>query len=102
MNPPESCLSPTPPPGVPVLSPLEAARPTRGGSVSAPHPDGFGGVRDARILADSRSDGPGARWVQCTARSRDLLRRAGYSRPAQHEFYSVRVVLGDFKRLQLA
>jgi hypothetical protein len=93
------------PPIVATNSVLEAGRLTSGGSMPAPHPDGFGGARDAAILfdymdADTAADG--VVYVQAVARTANLLKRAGVTRQKRHEFYPVRVVADQFKRLQLA
>lgn len=92
-----------PPPIVAPTSALEAARLTRGGSVSGRHPDGFGGARDASILAAGDYYGcHGVAVIQATARTKPLLRRAGLSRIKTHAFYEVAVIRDGFGRLQLA
>ena len=40
--------------------------------------------------------------VQATARTKDLLHRAGFRRTRTHAFYAVRVVVDRFNRLQVA
>jgi len=71
----------------------------------APHPDGFGGARDAAIIdeyMDEETMGTGTVLVQATARTEYLLKRAGVTRQKRHAWYSVRVVTDRFQRLQLA
>jgi hypothetical protein len=67
--------------------------------------DGFNGAADASILAFwadktliTISTGV---MVQCTKKTRDLLKRAGFSRCRTHDFYPVRVCCDGFGRLQL-
>ncbi|MEO5712594.1 MAG: hypothetical protein ABIT37_03825 [Luteolibacter sp.] len=77
---------------------------------SAPHPDGFGGARDASILESSHGwkSGmmvPATIEVQATVRNKDLLVRAGWPARGQkrHTFYPVKVRHDEqFNRLQLA
>lgn len=93
------------PPIVAPNSALEAARLTRGGSLPAPHPDGFNGARDAAILFDYMDEdtaADGIVYVQACKRTADLLSRASFGRPVHGKFYPVRVVADRFKRLQLA
>jgi hypothetical protein len=56
----------------------------------APHPDGFGGARDASILASYDREGDFV-MVQAVARTRDLLKRAGVKRVKPHAFYKIPV-----------
>jgi hypothetical protein len=60
-------------------------------TTSAPHPDGFGGARDAAILASYDREGDFV-FVQAVARTRALLKRAGVARVKSHAFYKVPVV----------
>jgi hypothetical protein len=75
--------------------------------VSTPHPDGFGGARDATILESysgwKAGDEPIASVrVQAVERTKDLLKRAGYTRTRAGEFYEVRVMVDEHNCLQLA
>ena len=82
---------------------LEAVRLTSGGSVFAPHPDGFNGARDAAILKAGDYYGcHGFSVIQATAKTKPLLRRAGFRRIKTHAFYEVPVMRDHFGRLQLA
>jgi hypothetical protein len=58
---------------------------------AAPHPDGFGGARDASILAAYDREGDFV-MVQAVAKTRDLLKRAGVARVKSHAFYKVPVI----------
>ena len=69
--------------------------------VSAPHPDGFGGARDAAILESYDREGDTVH-VQAVVKTRDLLKRAGFPRTTAGNFYQVKVRVDDFNRLQLA
>lgn len=80
-------------------------------AASTPHPDGFGGARDASILEAysgwkcgvSDTPAPTSVEVQAVARTRDLLKRAGFKRVATHDFRTVAVRFDEkFNRLQLA
>jgi len=66
--------------------------------------DGFHGARDAVILQNADPDHETKiAHVQATARSRDLLKRAGIKRAKTHEFYQVPVQWDrEFSRYQLA
>ena len=67
-----------------------------------PHPDGFGGARDAAILAAGDYYGClGVCVVQATERTKSLIRRAGFPRIRTHQFYEIPVVTDGFGRLQL-
>ena len=57
---------------------------------AAPHPDGFGGARDASILKTYDREGDFV-FVQGTSFTRDLLKRAGVKRLKSHAFYKVPV-----------
>jgi hypothetical protein len=57
---------------------------------AAPHPDGFGGARDAAILGAYDREGDFV-MVQGMARTKDLLKRAGVKRVKTHAFYKVPV-----------
>lgn len=57
----------------------------------APHPDGFGGARDASILASYDREGDFV-FVQSVSRTDALLKRAGIKRPQRHAFYKVPVL----------
>lgn len=57
---------------------------------TAPHPDGFGGARDAHLLGTYDQEGDFV-FVQAVARTRDLLLRAGVKRVKSHAFYKVPV-----------
>lgn len=59
-------------------------------STSAPHPDGFGGARDASILKTYDREGNFV-FVQATSFTKDLLKRAGVKRLRTHAFYKVPV-----------
>lgn len=59
-------------------------------TATAPHPDGFGGARDAAMLAAYDQEGDFV-FVQSVAKSDDLLKRAGIKRPKRHAFYKVPV-----------
>lgn len=65
--------------------------------------DGFNGARDARLLDTYADDGAfrSVVHVQCTDRTRDLLKRAGIKRGRAGHFYSVAVMKDRFGRLQL-
>lgn len=57
-------------------------------------------TRDDTILREFRREGDVVR-VQCSARTRDLLRRAGYKRALVFNFYPVRVQEGPLGRLAI-
>lgn len=57
---------------------------------ASPHPDGFGGARDASILASYDREGDFV-FVQGTRRTVGLLQRAGIKRVRAHVFYKVPV-----------
>jgi hypothetical protein len=57
---------------------------------AAPHPDGFGGTRDASILATYDREGDFV-FVQSTSFTDDLIKRAGIKRPRRHAFYKLPV-----------
>ena len=75
---------------------------------AAPHPDGFGGARDAVILENyagwkAGNKAPATVNVQCVGKTKDLLKRAGFLRTKSGEFYPVKVQHDEkFNRLQLA
>ena len=60
-------------------------------TATVPHPDGFGGARDAAILASYDREG-GFVFVQAVKRTKDLLNRAGFKRLTTHAFYKVPVM----------
>jgi hypothetical protein len=65
--------------------------------------DGHAGARDARLLAQYDYDQEiGEVHVQSGKGTRDLLRRAGYPRTFAGAFYSVKVLMDDFNRLQIS
>lgn len=76
-------------------TPLEAASPSLR--------DGFNGARDARLLDTYADDGAFRAVVhmQCTDRTRGLLKRAGIKRGIAGQFYPVTVLQDRFGRLQL-
>ena len=91
------------PPGAARKPALEAAWLTSGGSMTAPHPAGFNGARDAAILAEGDFYGcHGLSVIQATARTKPLLHRAGFPRVRMHAFYEVPVMTDEYGRLQLA
>ena len=59
-------------------------------TTAAPHPDGFGGARDASILKTYDREGDFV-FVQGTIFTRNLLKRAGVKRVKIHAFYKVPV-----------
>lgn len=59
-------------------------------TAATPHPDGFGGARDASILATYDREGDFV-FVQATTFTRHLLQRAGVKRVKIHAFYKVPV-----------
>jgi hypothetical protein len=71
--------------------------------------DGYQGARDATILESYAASittpeqlANGIVIVQCTERTKDLLRRAGYRRTTTHNDYAVHVVKDWLGRLQIA
>ncbi|WP_395734125.1 hypothetical protein [Prosthecobacter sp.] len=68
--------------------------------------DGYNGASDASILeywaAVPASVTPKTVNVQCTAKTKSLLHRAGFQRCRTHNFYAVPVCRDRFERLQLA
>jgi len=70
-------------------------------TLTAPHPDGFNGARDASILANYDREG-GVVQVQATKRTKGLLHRAGFQRTRTNAFYAVSVRRDSFNHLQLA
>jgi hypothetical protein len=68
---------------------------------AAPHPDGFGGQRDASILKTYDREGDFV-MVQSVQRTDGLLKRAGIKRPQRHAFYKVPVIFCEkIRGLQL-
>lgn len=66
--------------------------------------DGFNGARDAAIFADWFSTGlvtDSCVMVQATSRTRDLLRRCGFSNIKSHALYPCPVRRDRFGRLQI-
>lgn len=68
---------------------LEVCR-ANGIPMTPPHPDGFGGSRDAAILASYDREGDFV-FVQAVKRTKDLLNRAGVKRLRYGYFYKVPV-----------
>lgn len=68
--------------------------------------DGFNGASDAMILeywaACAKSVTPKSVHVPCTAKTKSLLKRAGWTRTRTFNNYPVAVMRDRFGRLQLA